>query len=145
MDKRYQVFVSSTYTDLKEERWKAIQAVIELDCIAAGMELFPPSEKPCECVAEFKVISSKENSKEFANYVTSFEHGKVPVIYQVWYNADGFVSRAQFLKLGNRTRDKLHPNDGLLGVKIKSPIGGPGQSQSTKINSPGDCFPENKR
>ncbi|SRR6266478_1794649 len=41
MDKRYQVFVSSTYTDLKEERWKAIQAVIELDCIPAGMELFP--------------------------------------------------------------------------------------------------------
>jgi Domain of unknown function (DUF4062) len=41
MEKRYQVFVSSTYTDLKEERWKAIQAVIELDCIPAGMELFP--------------------------------------------------------------------------------------------------------
>jgi hypothetical protein len=29
MDKRYQVFVSSTYTDLKEERWKAMQALIQ--------------------------------------------------------------------------------------------------------------------
>lgn len=41
MDKRYQVFVSSTYADLKEERAAVIQTVIELDCIPAGMELFP--------------------------------------------------------------------------------------------------------
>ncbi|HTR24767.1 MAG TPA: DUF4062 domain-containing protein [Terriglobales bacterium] len=41
MDKRYQVFISSTYADLKEERKAVIQAVIELNCIPAGMELFP--------------------------------------------------------------------------------------------------------
>jgi len=41
MDKRYQVFVSSTYADLKEERSKVIQTIMELDCIPAGMELFP--------------------------------------------------------------------------------------------------------
>lgn len=41
MDKRYQVFVSSTYADLKEERAKIIQALMELDCIPSGMEMFP--------------------------------------------------------------------------------------------------------
>lgn len=41
MDKRYQVFVSSTYADLKDERKAVIQTLIELDCIPAGMELFP--------------------------------------------------------------------------------------------------------
>lgn len=41
MNKRYQVFVSSTYADLKEERSKVIQTIMELDCIPAGMELFP--------------------------------------------------------------------------------------------------------
>lgn len=41
MSKRYQVFVSSTYADLKEERSKVIQTIMELDCIPAGMELFP--------------------------------------------------------------------------------------------------------
>lgn len=41
MDKRYQVFISSTYTDLQEERQEVIQALLELDCIPAGMELFP--------------------------------------------------------------------------------------------------------
>lgn len=40
-DKRYQVFISSTFADLKEERGKVQQAVMELDCIPAGMELFP--------------------------------------------------------------------------------------------------------
>lgn len=41
MNKRYQVFVSSTYADLKEERAKVIQTIMELDCIPAGMEIFP--------------------------------------------------------------------------------------------------------
>lgn len=41
MDKRYQIFVSSTYTDLRDERAKVIQALMEMDCIPAGMELFP--------------------------------------------------------------------------------------------------------
>jgi hypothetical protein len=41
MDKRYQVFISSTYADLQEERRQVIQTVIECDCIPAGMELFP--------------------------------------------------------------------------------------------------------
>jgi hypothetical protein len=41
VDKRYQVFVSSTYTDLQEERAEVMQALLELKCIPAGMELFP--------------------------------------------------------------------------------------------------------
>lgn len=45
MDKRYQVFVSSTYADLKEERRNVIQALMEMDCIPAGMELFPAADE----------------------------------------------------------------------------------------------------
>jgi len=45
MEKRYQVFVSSTFTDLKAERSKVIQALMELDCIPAGMELFPAADE----------------------------------------------------------------------------------------------------
>ncbi len=41
MEKRYQIFVSSTYADLKEERRAVIQSLLEMDCIPAGMELFP--------------------------------------------------------------------------------------------------------
>ncbi|HCU0566072.1 DUF4062 domain-containing protein [Acinetobacter baumannii] len=41
MDKRYQIFVSSTFKDLEEERKHIIQTLMEMDCIPAGMELFP--------------------------------------------------------------------------------------------------------
>lgn len=41
MEKRYQVFVSSTYADLKEERRKVIQTLLEMNCIPSGMEMFP--------------------------------------------------------------------------------------------------------
>ena len=41
MDRRHQVFVSSTFSDLQEERAEIIQALLELDCFPAGMELFP--------------------------------------------------------------------------------------------------------
>jgi hypothetical protein len=43
MEKRYQVFVSSTFTDLTDERRAVMQALLELNCIPAGMELFPAS------------------------------------------------------------------------------------------------------
>ena len=45
MDKRFQVFVSSTYADLKEARQKVIQTLMEMDCIPAGMELFPAADE----------------------------------------------------------------------------------------------------
>jgi hypothetical protein len=45
MDKRYQVFVSSTYADLQEERRTVIQTLMEMDCIPAGMELFPAADE----------------------------------------------------------------------------------------------------
>src|ERR1043165_5353452 len=45
MDKRFQVFVSSTYDDLREARQEVMQALLELDCIPAGMELFPAANE----------------------------------------------------------------------------------------------------
>lgn len=45
MEKRYQVFVSSTFIDLQEERKEVMQALLELDCIPAGMELFPAANE----------------------------------------------------------------------------------------------------
>lgn len=45
MEKRYQVFVSSTYLDLQTERQQVMQALMEMDCIPAGMELFPAADE----------------------------------------------------------------------------------------------------
>lgn len=53
MDKKYQVFVSSTYEDLIRERSEVMHALLELDCIPAGMELFPASNE-----SQWEVITS---------------------------------------------------------------------------------------
>lgn len=44
MKKKYQVFLSSTYTDLIEERNIVMQALLEMDFIPCGMELFPAAD-----------------------------------------------------------------------------------------------------
>lgn len=45
MDKRYQVFVSSTYADLSDERQNVFRTLMEMDCMPAGMELFPATDE----------------------------------------------------------------------------------------------------
>jgi len=45
VEKRYQVFVSSTFRDLEEERQEVMHALLELDCMPSGMELFPAANE----------------------------------------------------------------------------------------------------
>lgn len=44
MERRYDVFVSSTYEDLVDERKEITQAILECDCMPVGMEMFPASD-----------------------------------------------------------------------------------------------------
>jgi len=44
-DKKFQIFVSSTYTDLKEERQAAVEAILSAGHIPAGMELFSAGDE----------------------------------------------------------------------------------------------------
>jgi hypothetical protein len=45
MDRKLQVFVSSTYTDLRDERQAAVSAILEAHHIPAGMELFAAGDQ----------------------------------------------------------------------------------------------------
>ena len=51
MEKKYQVFISSTYADLAEERRKVLNILLMADCIPAGMEAFVATDKE-----QFEVI-----------------------------------------------------------------------------------------
>ncbi len=54
MEKRYQVFVSSTYEDLQDERREVMHALLSLNCIPTGMELFPAAdEQSWELIKQF--------------------------------------------------------------------------------------------
>ncbi|MEX0139612.1 DUF4062 domain-containing protein [Massilia sp. LMS1-1-1.1] len=45
MEKKYQVFISSTFRDLEVERQEVMHALLELDCMPSGMELFPAANE----------------------------------------------------------------------------------------------------
>lgn len=45
MEKKYQIFVSSTFVDLKEERQSVLTAVQEAEDIPSGMEMFPATDE----------------------------------------------------------------------------------------------------
>lgn len=45
MQKRYQVFISSTYDDLRDVRQEVSQALLRAECFPAAMELFPAADE----------------------------------------------------------------------------------------------------
>lgn len=53
MNKKLQVFVSSTYTDLIEERHAAVQAILDAGHIPAGMELFKAGKSQMKTIRKW--------------------------------------------------------------------------------------------
>ncbi len=53
MNKKLQVFVSSTYTDLIEERQTAVQAILDASHIPAGMELFKAGKSQMKTIRKW--------------------------------------------------------------------------------------------
>lgn len=53
MNKKLQVFVSSTYTDLKEERQAAVEAILDAGHIPAGMELFKAGKSQMQTIQKW--------------------------------------------------------------------------------------------
>lgn len=53
MNKKLQVFVSSTYTDLIEERQVAVQAILDAGHIPAGMELFKAGKSQMKTIKKW--------------------------------------------------------------------------------------------
>jgi hypothetical protein len=59
VERRYQVFVSSTFLDLQEERAAVVSALLQLDAIPAGMELFPAADDDAWTLIE-RVIEASD-------------------------------------------------------------------------------------
>ena len=72
MDKRYQVFVSSTFADLKDERSNVIQTLMEMDCIPAGMELFPALDEE-----QFEFIKKVIDDSDYYLLIVGGRYGSV--------------------------------------------------------------------
>jgi len=72
MDKKYHVFVSSTYTDLKDERWAAIQALLRMGHIVSGMEWFPAVD-----MEQFEYIKTQIDVCDYYVLIIAGRYGSV--------------------------------------------------------------------
>lgn len=70
--RRYNVFVSSTYEDLKEERQSVIQALLETDCFPSGMEMFPASDED-----QWEMIKSFIDISDYYIVVSAGRYGSI--------------------------------------------------------------------
>jgi len=72
MEKKYTVFISSTYTDLKEERQKVLDVVLQSDCIPVGMEYFPAADDE-----QFEIIKKLIDDCDFYVLLIGGRYGSV--------------------------------------------------------------------
>lgn len=71
-DKRFQVFVSSTYTDLIEERQEVSRQLLQSRCIPSGMELFTASGRP-----PWKLITTALDTTDYMVLIVGGRYGTV--------------------------------------------------------------------
>lgn len=69
---KYQVFISSTYEDLKEERDEIIKAVLEMGHIPVGMEMFSAADEE-----QWKLITRQIDQTDYYVVIVAHRYGSV--------------------------------------------------------------------
>lgn len=72
MNKKYTVFLSSTYDDLREERREVMHALLELDCIPCSMETFPADDDE-----QFEFIKSVIDECDYYVLIIAGRYGSI--------------------------------------------------------------------
>lgn len=72
MDKKYQVFVSSTYEDLQEERKAVMEALLQMNCFPVGMEYFNASDE-----SQWDVIKQLIDECDYYVLIVAGRYGSV--------------------------------------------------------------------
>lgn len=69
---KYQVFISSTYEDLKEERDVVVKAVLEMGHIPVGMEMFSAGDDE-----QWKIIQSHIDDSDYYVVIVAHRYGSI--------------------------------------------------------------------
>ena len=72
MDKKYQVFISSTYEDLQEERKAVMEALLQMNCFPVGMEYFNASDE-----SQWDVIKQLIDECDYYVLIVAGRYGSV--------------------------------------------------------------------
>lgn len=69
---KYQIFVSSTYDDLKNEREQVIKAVLEMGHIPVGMEMFSAADDE-----QWKIITRQIDESDYYAVIVAHRYGSM--------------------------------------------------------------------
>jgi hypothetical protein len=72
LEKRYQVFISSTFQDLQGARQEVSQALLRADCFPAGMELFPAADEE-----QFEFIKTVIDQSDYYILISAGRYGSI--------------------------------------------------------------------
>lgn len=72
MEKRYQVFISSTFKDLQPARQEVSHALLRANCFPAGMELFPAADEE-----QFEFIKQVIDQSDFYIIISAGRYGTI--------------------------------------------------------------------
>ena len=72
MDKKYQIFISSTYTDLIEERQKVRDAILSMYQIPIGMEMFSAADEE-----QWEIIKETIDTSDYYVLIIANRYGSV--------------------------------------------------------------------
>ena len=70
MDKKYQIFLSSTYEDLKSERDEVAKAILEIGDIPVGMEMFSAADE-----TQWKLIQRQIEQSDYYIVIVAHRYG----------------------------------------------------------------------
>lgn len=106
VEKREQVFVSSTFKDLVEERRAVLQTLLEADCIPSGMELFPASDSE-----KWDLIKGVIDLCDYYVVIVGGRYGSVDDAQQISYTEMEFDYAVE---MGKPVMGFLHGDPGKL-------------------------------
>lgn len=72
MSKKFQIFVSSTFQDLEDERQQVIKAVLEMGHIPVGMEMFSAADEE-----QWKIIARQIDDIDYYVLILAHRYGSV--------------------------------------------------------------------
>lgn len=72
MEKKYQIFVSSTFEDLKEERRKVQDAILSMYHFPIGMEMFSAADE-----GQWEIIKETIDSSDYYILIIGYRYGSV--------------------------------------------------------------------
>jgi len=108
-DKRYQVFVSSTYLDLRDERRAVVETLLEVDALPAGMELFPATDDDA-----WTLIESVISDSDYYLLIVGGKYGSIDPELDISYTEREYDAAA---KLGKPVMAFLHGQPDKLTVE----------------------------